>query len=376
MHTVIRVFPRPLALALASAAMCGCGGRASIGTRGDAAAAQSASTGAANDESSDAGSQTASGNTGGASGISVSGEAATGFSGSSGELGVTTDGIPDAQVYCRPPTVDAGGLPFVVDTFFVPTGRLGDAPAYPATPANPQIGTPAMPALSARVEILPSAVTSNDACTADGVGRSSPNAQGKCWKVVFIPFPKTIQSDGDGGTMVGAGPGVGWASVLWQYPPNNSGNLGGGFPIPLGANRVTFWTRGSVGGEEVNFALGEGQGVPCSDVSTTYLMNDPLGFVTLTNQWVQWSIDIAGLDYSTTDIIPGQGVGGYFGGVIVAFSFTIEDQTLPALDGSSAPPNETDPDGGPVLDYASMGTPFPPFFPSTITFYIDDIEWQ
>jgi hypothetical protein len=61
--------------------------------------------------------------------------------------------------------------------------------------------------------------------------------------------------------------------------------------------------------------------------------------------------------------------------VIGAFGFRVNDQTIPALEGGSAPPNETDPDGGPVVDPAS-GQAFPPFFPSTITFYIDDIEWQ
>jgi hypothetical protein len=58
------------------------------------------------------------------------------------------------------------------------------------------------------------------------------------------------------------------------------------------------------------------------------------------------------------------------------FGFTVSAQTLPSLDGGSAPPNETDPEGGLVVDPASPGQDFPPFFDSTITFYIDDIEFQ
>jgi hypothetical protein len=280
-----------------------------------------------------------------------------------------------APVFCKPPPIDAGTLPFVVDGVYVPTGKMGDAVAYSAMPANPNSGAPAMPAQSARVQLLPAEDASKDACTPDGVGRSSVNAQGDCWKIVFTPFPKTIQPNG-AGTKIGDGPGVGWASVVWQYPANNSGTLGGGFPIPPGASKVTFWTRGSVGGEEVNFFIGQGPGVPCSDVGVRYVLNAPEDSLTLDNQWVQWAIDIANVDYSTMDVAPDQGIGGYFGGVIGAFGFTVNDQTLSALDGGSAPPNETDPDGGPVFAPGISGTSFPPFFPSTIVFYIDDIEWE
>ncbi len=276
-------------------------------------------------------------------------------------------------VFCKVPDIDAGGLPFVVDTAFVPSGWMGDAPAYEAMPANPMTGAPASPATTARMTLFPVGYRMiGDACTPDGVGRSSPNAKGACWKVTFVPFPKSIQPGGTG-TKIGGGPGYGWAGAFWQYPANNWGALGGGYPIPPGANTVSFWALGHDGGEKVRFFTGEGLNDPCSDyedtASTNAILSDP-------PSWQRYTIDITGLDYSTNDLIPGQGLGGYFGGVLGAFGFAVGDQTLPSLNGASAPPNETDPNSAPVADPAVPGALFPPFFDSTITFYIDDIEFQ
>jgi|HubBroStandDraft_1064217.scaffolds.fasta_scaffold08415_3 hypothetical protein len=228
-----------------------------------------------------------------------------------------------------------------------------------------------------RAYVLPVGYTNiGDACTADGVGRSSANAKGGCWKVTYVPFPKTTVT---GTTKIGGGPGYGWAGAFWQYKLNNWGNLGGGYPIPPGATKVSFWARGKDGGELVHFLTGEGQGAPCAD----YVSTMPAGpggtyglSLTSPPAWTNYAIDITGTDYSAANIPPGQGIGGYYGGVIGAFGFTVSAQTLPSLDGGSAPPNETDPEGGLVVDPASPGQDFPPFFDSTITFYIDDIEFQ
>jgi hypothetical protein len=285
------------------------------------------------------------------------------------------DAGTNAQAFCRVPAMNAGTLPFVVDTAFVPSGWMGDAPAYEAMPANPLLGTPASPASTARMTLQPVGYSGiGDACTPDGIGRSSPGAKGTCWKATFVPFPKSIQPGiTRGSTKIGGGPGYGWAGAFWQYPRNNWGNLSGGFPIPPGANTVSFWARGKDGGEKVRFFTGEGIGVACSDyvsaTSTDETMQNP-------PSWQHYTIDITGLAYSAANITPGQGLGGYYGGVIGAFGFGVGDQTLPSLGGASAPPNETDPDGGLVVDPAVPAMAFPPFFDSTITFYIDDIEFQ
>jgi hypothetical protein len=319
---------------------------------------------------------TSSGTTLPSSGVAC--EPCTSGSSSSGTL-VTLPPPPpgdvDAQAFCKVPNLNVESLPFVVDTAFVPSGWMGDAPAYAATPADPVTGTPAFPATTARMTLFPTGYSMiGDACTPDGIGRSSPSARGSCWKVTFVPFPKSIQPGAGPGTMkIGGGPGYGWAGALWQYPKNNWGSLAGGYPIPPGATTVSFWARGHDGGERVRFFTGEGLNAPCSDYVSTTSMDATFPS---TPAWVHYTIDIRGLAYGTTGITPGQGLGGYFGGVLGAFGFGVGDQTLPPLTGASAPPNETDPTSAPVADPAVPGRLFPPFFESTIQFYIDDIEFQ
>jgi hypothetical protein len=312
------------------------------------------------------------------SGISTSGGVVGSGSGASGTSA-------DVAAFCGVPDVDAGALPFVVDTVYQPTGWMGDAPAYPVTPTEPPGGFPAngvapAPGTPAHISLLPVDYSSvGDACTADGVGRSSANAKGSCWKVTYTPFPRPLEpGSAPGMTQIGTGMGYGWAGVFWQYPVNNWGNLGGGYPIPPGATTISFWARGGDGGEKVRFLSGEGSdyglaGATCADYVPTVWTNAVLSSPPA---WQHVTIDITGLGYGTQDIAPGQGAGGYYGGVIGAFAFYVEPQTLPSLDGGSAPPNETDPDAGPVIDPYVPDASFPPFFDSTITFYIDDIEFQ
>lgn len=97
--------------------------------------------------------------------------------------------------------------------------------------------------------------------------------------------------------------GANWAGIYWQYPENNWGAICGvGYKL-TGATKVTFWVRGAVGGERVEFFVG-GIGrqlpptctpsQPCPDsfckVST--------GFLTLSPQWQQYTIDLTSQDLS------------------------------------------------------------------------------
>jgi len=300
----------------------------------------------------------------------------TGASGTSTTSSGASSGMDiDAAAFCRPPASTGGSLPFVVDTTYVPSGWMGDAPAYMAMAADPTTGAPAAPATTARMTLLPQGYSMiGDACTPDGITRSSANAKGTCWKVTFVPFPKSIQPGiTAGSTKIGGGPGYGWAGAFWQYPKNNWGSLGGGYPIPNGADTVSFWARGTAGGEKVRFFTGEGLNTPCSDYVATTSTNATFP---ATPTWTRYTIPITGLSYGTTGITPGQGLGGYYGGVLGAFGFGVGDQTLPSLDGGSAPPNATDPNSAPVSDPAVPDASFPPYFDSTITFYIDDIEFE
>ena len=78
----------------------------------------------------------------------------TGTSGSVTDIPPPPPQDVDAQAFCKVPNVDAGSLPFVVDTAFVPSGWMGDAPAYAAVPAYPATGSPAYPATTARMTLF------------------------------------------------------------------------------------------------------------------------------------------------------------------------------------------------------------------------------
>ncbi len=47
----------------------------------------------------------------------------------------------------------------------------------------------------------------------------------------------------------------GWAGVAWQDPPNNWGELDGGYDL-TGASALEFWVRGESGGEKASFGVG------------------------------------------------------------------------------------------------------------------------
>ena len=78
---------------------------------------------------------------------------------------------------------------------------------------------------------------------------------------------------------------AGWGGVFWQNPPNNWGNLDGGYNLTK-AKKVTFWARGDKGGETVEFKIGGITGsYPDSDLISS-------GKISLTPAWKQYSIDL------------------------------------------------------------------------------------
>ncbi len=392
---------RLLAVTLTALAGSGCGGRTIQGSDGGGIASSNSGKGSSSGIPAGGNGEGGAGSVGSGFGQSGSGVGpgslapGAGLGSSDAGSGSGYDSMRgiDASAYCRPPAVDAGHLPFVVDTAFVPSGWMGDAPAYPAVPADPIQGTPASLATTARMTLLPTGYgTIGDACSPDGVGRSSAGAKGGCWKVTYVPFAELLEPTDPPGPTIAHGLGYGWAGAVWQYPRNNWGGQGGGYPIPPGATQVTFSARGKDGGELVVFFTGEGLGIPCSDYARSRNLGAGGSYgVSLASVWQNYTIDISDLDYSAAHVAPGQGPGGYYSGVIGAFGFTVANQTLPSADdggacpaglfcsasgGPSAPPNDTDPDGGPLEDPRVPGKLFPPLFSSTVTFYIDDIEFQ
>ncbi len=83
-----------------------------------------------------------------------------------------------------------------------------------------------------------------------------------------------------------------WGGVVWQSPVNNWGTKPGGYDLSV-AKTLTFWARGDKGGEVVSFAFGLlGPDKAFPDSGTGKLD------VTLTKDWAQYTIPLAGKDLS------------------------------------------------------------------------------
>ena len=87
--------------------------------------------------------------------------------------------------------------------------------------------------------------------------------------------------------------GDSWGGCVWQSPANDWGDLPGGRDL-RGAKKLTFWARGALGGETVNFVfglLGKDKKFPDSGTGK-------LDKAVLTTAWKQYSIDLSGTDLS------------------------------------------------------------------------------
>ena len=84
-----------------------------------------------------------------------------------------------------------------------------------------------------------------------------------------------------------------WGGIVWQSPPSDWGDKPGGWNI-TGAKRLSFWVRGEKGGEVASFQLG----LLGSDKKFADSGSAKLEQVTLTTEWQQFQIDLAGKDLS------------------------------------------------------------------------------
>ena len=86
--------------------------------------------------------------------------------------------------------------------------------------------------------------------------------------------------------------GARWAGMYWQNPANNWANIDAGFDLSK-ATKVTFWARGTNGGERIEeFKIGGIMGeFPDSDGAG-------IGPVVLNKEWTQYTIDLKGKDLS------------------------------------------------------------------------------
>lgn len=112
-----------------------------------------------------------------------------------------------------------------------------------------------------------------DAIAVDDKCRDDPHSGNTCMKLQFS------SPDNFGG-------------VVWQSPANDWGDKPGGHDI-RGAKKLSFWARGSAGGEQVEFkfgVLGKEKTHPDSDGGAIILE--------LTPKWTRYEIDLAGRDLS------------------------------------------------------------------------------
>lgn len=97
-----------------------------------------------------------------------------------------------------------------------------------------------------------------------------------------------------------------WGGVLWQSPPDDwLGKRPGGLDFS-GADRLEFWVRGAVGGEQVNFVLG---GVGGSNLYRDTAKAE-LSKVILTSKWEKKTISLKGKDLSRIKTVFGWSLAG------------------------------------------------------------------
>ena len=86
-----------------------------------------------------------------------------------------------------------------------------------------------------------------------------------------------------------------------QPKPNFGNHPDAGFNL-TGAKRLTFWARGKEGGEKVDFfAFGVGRDPITGEPIAPYPDSSPeksLGYITLTKEWKQYTLDLTGVDLS------------------------------------------------------------------------------
>jgi hypothetical protein len=86
----------------------------------------------------------------------------------------------------------------------------------------------------------------------------------------------------------------GWVGVAWQDPPNNWGDLEGGYDLS-GARELELWARGEYGGERVSFGVGltrKDKAHPDSGITK-------IDGIQLTREWQRYSIPLKKVDLSS-----------------------------------------------------------------------------
>jgi hypothetical protein len=86
----------------------------------------------------------------------------------------------------------------------------------------------------------------------------------------------------------------GWAGVAWQNPPNNWGDLDGGFDL-TGAKELELWARGEYGGEKISIGVG------LLDNESNYPDSDKTKVenIVLNREWQRYSVPLKKLNLTS-----------------------------------------------------------------------------
>ncbi len=126
-----------------------------------------------------------------------------------------------------------------------------------------------------------------NAITMDGKCNDRPHTGKTCLKVAYS------KTDG-------------WGGVVWQYPANDWGERPGGYDLS-GAKRLSFWARGSDGGEKVKFGFGIlGRDKKYFDTAKAEKE------IVLADKWKAYSFELSGRDLTRIKtgfvwVVTGQG---------------------------------------------------------------------
>lgn len=99
----------------------------------------------------------------------------------------------------------------------------------------------------------------------------NPRSDPTCIKIVYTPGPRR------------------WAGIYWQNKPDNWGDATGENFEAIGYRKLTFWARGEVGGEIVEFKAG-GIRAPSKEYIDSFEVST--GKVVLEKNWKQFEINL------------------------------------------------------------------------------------
>ncbi len=190
------------------------------------------------------------------------GGSSAGTAGATSDAGDAAEPVPDGSyvvdAVADRPRDDAAAVavarPFVVDSYFVPTGYMGDG-------------------------VHPGAIN----VETSGCKLPRPQgARGNCYRITYRPLPPTTPGN------------PAWAGVYWLSPQDNWGQKPGR-KIQPGAAKVTFYAAGATGTESVAFRAG-GVGDPMLPYQDAFRVEQSF---TLSTTMSPYFLDLSGQTYDT-----------------------------------------------------------------------------